>query len=40
VELDRYNEVAFAPVTTTELRIVAKLRPDMSAGILEWRVEP
>jgi hypothetical protein len=38
-ELDRYNRVTFAPVTTTALRIEARLQPKFSAGILRWRVE-
>ncbi len=38
VEKDRYNEVTFAPVTTTALRLLAVLQPKFSGGILEWRV--
>jgi hypothetical protein len=37
-ELDRYNRVTFTPVQTTALRIEAKLRPEFSAGILEWKI--
>jgi len=37
---DIYNEVAFAPVTTTELRIVVRLQDGFSGGVLEWKVEP
>jgi DUF1680 family protein len=36
--LDRFNEVRFEPVTARELKLEAKLRPDFSAGILEWTV--
>lgn len=36
---DQFNRVAFAPVTTPALRLVAELQPDYSAGILEWRVK-
>ncbi|HEY3320509.1 MAG TPA: hypothetical protein VGP72_08590 [Planctomycetota bacterium] len=35
---DKYNKVAFAPVTTTALRIEVQLSKDMSGGILEWKV--
>jgi len=35
---DRFNEVAFEPVTTDALRIEARLREDYSGGILEWKV--
>jgi len=37
---DTFNKVAFAPVTTSELRLEVKLQPDVSGGILEWRVGP
>ncbi|MCC6357643.1 MAG: glycoside hydrolase family 127 protein [Phycisphaerales bacterium] len=36
---DTYNAVAIDTVETMGLRIEAKLRPEFSAGILEWRVE-
>ena len=36
---DKFNRVAFAPVTTLQLRLVVELRPEFSAGILEWRVK-
>ena len=36
--VDQFNHVAFAPVTTTALRITAQLQPNWSGGILEWRV--
>jgi uncharacterized protein len=38
VAKDQFNRVSFAPVTTTALRLEAQLRPDFSAGVLEWRV--
>ena len=37
---DALNKVTFAPVTTTEVRLEVTLRPDVSGGILEWRVGP
>ena len=39
VEANRYNAVSFEPVETTGLRLEARLQPDYSGGILEWRVE-
>jgi hypothetical protein len=36
---DRFNKVAFAPVTTKQIRLVVDLQPDFSGGILEWRVQ-
>jgi hypothetical protein len=39
IAADRFNHVAFAPVTTTALRLVAQLAPDATAGIYEWRVD-
>jgi hypothetical protein len=38
VEKDKFNRVALTPVTTKQLRIVVRLRPEFSGGILEWRV--
>jgi hypothetical protein len=38
LEKDRYNTVAFAPVTTSGLRLEAVLQPEWSAGIQEWKV--
>lgn len=35
---DQLNRVTFAPVETTKVRIQAQLKPNASAGILEWRV--
>ena len=39
-EMDKFNKVAFDPVTTAELRLEAKLQPNFSGGILEWRISP
>lgn len=36
---DRYNSVSFKPVTTTGLKIVAKLQDGNSGGVLEWKVK-
>jgi DUF1680 family protein len=38
VEKDRYNAVAFEPVTTSGLRLEVALQPEVSAGIQEWKV--
>lgn len=38
VERDRWNRVNFVPVNTTALRLEAQLKPDFSAGIIEWTV--
>lgn len=38
IERDMYNHLSFKPVTTTGLRIAAKLQPGNSAGIIEWKV--
>ena len=38
-EPDRFNEVAFAPVTTAALRIEVHLQPEWSGGICEWAVD-
>ena len=39
VEPNRYNSVEFEPVETAGLRLEAKLQPNYSGGILEWKVE-
>ena len=39
-KLDTDNTVEFGAVETTALRIEAKLRPNLSAGILQWQVFP
>jgi len=36
VARDKYNKIAFTPVTTTGLRLDVKMRPGWSAGIEEW----
>ncbi len=36
--LDRFNKVSFEPVTTRELRLEGKLKPEFSGGLLKWRV--
>ena len=36
--IDQYNIVKFSPVTTTAIRLNAKLQKDASGGILEWKV--
>lgn len=38
VEKDRFNVVTFEPVTTRALRVEARLRPEFSGGVLEWRL--
>ena len=40
VAKDRFNEVRFRPIETDALRLEAKLQPNCSGGILEWRVNP
>jgi uncharacterized protein len=37
-KLDRFNKVAFEPVTTRELRLEVKLKSGYSGGVLKWRV--
>ena len=39
VQKDQFNKVTFDAVTTSALRLEAKLQADYSAGILEWRVK-
>ena len=38
-EIDKYNRVTFKPVETTALRIEAQLKPKLSSGILEWKIQ-
>ena len=38
-EADKYNRATFKPVETTALRIEVQLKPNLSAGILEWKME-
>jgi DUF1680 family protein len=35
---DRFNQVAFEPVTTNEVKLEVKLKPIFSGGILEWTI--
>ena len=39
VEKDKYNRVAFQPVTTTALRVELQAQPSVSVGIQEWKVK-
>jgi hypothetical protein len=39
LEKDKFNRVSFDPVRTRSLRIEARLQPEFSAGILEWRTD-
>jgi hypothetical protein len=38
VDVDKFNQVTFTPVTCSSIRVVAKLQSDFSGGILEWTV--
>jgi uncharacterized protein len=38
VARDRWNGVAFTPVTTSALRLEIVMQPGFSAGVQEWRV--
>jgi hypothetical protein len=40
VAKDRFNEVSFKSIRTDTLRLEARLQPNCSGGILEWRVDP
>jgi sialidase-1 len=37
--IDKYNRVAFKPISTTALRIEVQLQPRFSGGILEWKIQ-
>jgi DUF1680 family protein len=39
VKKDRFNRTTFDPVATDALRLEVRLRPEFSAGVIEWRVE-
>jgi hypothetical protein len=39
VEKDKLNATTFDAIETTAIRLEARLKPGVSAGILEWRVE-
>ena len=36
---DGYNQVTFKPVSTSALRLEVQLRPNVSGGILEWKLD-
>lgn len=38
IQEDGWCEVRFEPVTTTALRLVARLKPEWAAGVHEWKV--
>ncbi len=38
VARDRWCDVRFAPVTTTELRLLVRLQPEWAAGVHEWKL--
>jgi hypothetical protein len=38
-KLDTYNQVTFRPIQVSALRIEAKLQPNFSGGILEWKCQ-
>ena len=38
VDRDKYNSLDFTPVTTTGLKIAARLRKGVSGGVIEWKV--
>ncbi len=40
VQLDKWCQVTFAPVTTTALRLSLQLQPTWAAGVHEWKVLP
>ncbi len=37
VQKDAFNRAEFDPIETTQLRLNARLKPDVSGGIMEWR---
>ena len=39
VAKDRYNVVAFTPVTTRGLRLEVTMQRQWSAGVQEWKVK-
>jgi uncharacterized protein len=38
IAMDRFNSVSFSPVTTTALRLEVQLQPNLSSGVLEWKL--
>ncbi len=39
LDKDRYNKVAFKPVTTNSLRLEVSFQPGFSAGVQRWKVK-
>jgi hypothetical protein len=39
VAKDKFNEVEFEPVQTQALRVEVQLQPEVSGGVLEWKVK-
>lgn len=39
VEINKYNVLAFVPVTTSALRLEITMQKDWSAGVQEWKVK-
>ncbi|HTT64268.1 MAG TPA: beta-L-arabinofuranosidase domain-containing protein [Bryobacteraceae bacterium] len=39
VDKDKYNTIAFAPVTTGALRLEVTMQPNWSAGVQKWKVK-
>ncbi|HAM99769.1 MAG TPA: six-hairpin glycosidase [Marinilabiliales bacterium] len=39
LQLDQYNTVNFIPVKTKAIRLYAKLKPEFSCGIHEWKIK-
>jgi len=39
VAKDQYNEMAFRPVTTSQLRLEVTMQPNWSAGLEKWKVQ-
>lgn len=39
VEKDKYNHLAFKPVTTTDLKLAVCLQDGESGGVIEWKVD-
>jgi hypothetical protein len=39
VAKDRFNTIAFRPVSTTGLRLEVTMQPQWSAGVQEWKVK-
>jgi hypothetical protein len=39
LEKDKFNATTFAEIQTTAIRLEVRLKQNVSAGILEWRIE-